>query len=216
MSPAALGNPIAPSQICVGDDFQPGLRGRAGWVWEEATKAPGDMSAAWQPGGQPTRRVGRTSRPEQRASGFAHVPRTGLCPVLLLDFATPLTRCSELADCNDADFPCLRLPTRSAKKRWLAVLRSEETLDSVVGHCRVGCDAVRWQGAPTQWADAHQEKQRSQRAVVRLNRLRSVLTQWVKAGGRRNLSRHEASEAVGSGQLPNLGYRRRRRRRRGT
>jgi hypothetical protein len=69
----------------------------------------------------------------------------------------------------------------------------------------VGCDAVRWQGAPTQWADAHQEKQRSQRAVARFNRLRSVLTHWVKAGGQRNLNRHEASEAMVSGQLLNLG-----------
>ena len=69
----------------------------------------------------------------------------------------------------------------------------------------MGCDAVRWQGAPTQWADAHQEKQRSKRAVARLNRLCSVLTPWVKAGGRRNLSRHEAFAAVVSGQLLNLG-----------
>ena len=71
----------------------------------------------------------------------------------------------------------------------------------------MGHDAVRWQGAPTQWADAHQEKQRSQRAVARLNRLRSVLTPWVKAGGRRNLSRHETFAAVVSGQLLNLGLR---------
>jgi len=70
----------------------------------------------------------------------------------------------------------------------------------------VGCDAVRWQGAPTQWADAHQEKQRSQRAVVRLNRLRSVLTRWVKASELKDLRRHEAFAAVVSGQLLNLGY----------
>ena len=89
--------------------------------------------------------------------------------------------------------------------RWLAVLRSEVTLDSGVGHGRVGCDAVRWHGAPTLWADAHQEKQRGQRAVARLNRLRSVLTRWVKAGGLRDLRRHEAFAAVVSGQLLNLG-----------
>ena len=52
----------------------------------------------------------------------------------------------------------------------------------------MGYDAVRWQGAPTQWADAHQEKQHSQRTVAWLNRLRSVLTRWVKAGGERNLT----------------------------
>ena len=75
----------------------------------------------------------------------------------------------------------------------------------VVGRGRVGCDAVRGQGAPTQWADADQEKQRSQRAVARLNRLRSVLTRWVMAGGERNLNGHAAFAAVGSGQLPDLG-----------
>jgi hypothetical protein len=78
-------------------------------------------------------------------------------------------------------------------------------LDSAVGRGGVGCDAVRWQGAPTQWALAHQEKQRSQRAVARRNRLRSALTQGVKVRGPRNLNRHAASKAVGSGQLPNLG-----------
>ena len=69
----------------------------------------------------------------------------------------------------------------------------------------MGCDAVRWQGVQTQWALAHQEKQRSQRAVAWLNRLRSVLAQWVKVRGQSELNRHAASEAVVSGQLPNLG-----------
>jgi hypothetical protein len=69
----------------------------------------------------------------------------------------------------------------------------------------VGCDAVRWQGVPTQWAFAHQEKQRSQRAVALRNRLRSALTQMVMACGQRKLNKHAASEAVGSGQLLNLG-----------
>jgi uncharacterized DUF497 family protein len=78
-------------------------------------------------------------------------------------------------------------------------------LDPVFGRGQVGCAAVRWQGAPTQWADAHQEKQRSQRAVAWLNRMRSVLTRWVKAGGERSLNRLAAFAAVGSGQLPNLG-----------
>ena len=69
----------------------------------------------------------------------------------------------------------------------------------------MGCDAVRWQGAPTQWADAHQEKQRRQRAVVRLNRLRSAFTPMVMTRGQSKLNRHAASEAVVSGQLLNLG-----------
>jgi hypothetical protein len=68
----------------------------------------------------------------------------------------------------------------------------------------VGCDAVRRQGGPTQWALAHKEKQRSQRAVARFNRLRSVLTQMVMPRGQRKLNRHAAFEAVVSGQLPNL------------
>jgi hypothetical protein len=78
-------------------------------------------------------------------------------------------------------------------------------LAPVVGRGRVGCDAVRWQGAPTQWALAHQEKQRSQRAVSRRNRLRSALTQMVMPCGQSKLNRHAASEAVASGQLPDLG-----------
>lgn len=42
------------------------------------------------------------------------------------------------------------------------------------GRARVCCDAVGWQGATTQWADAHQEEQRRQRTVARLNRVCSV------------------------------------------
>ena len=84
-------------------------------------------------------------------------------------------------------------------------LRERFKLDPVVGRGRVGGDAVRWQGAPTQWADAHKEKQRSQHAVARLNRMRSVRTCLVMAGGKRNLNRHAASAAAGSGQLPHLG-----------
>jgi hypothetical protein len=71
----------------------------------------------------------------------------------------------------------------------------------------VSCDAVRWQGVPTQWALAHKEKQRSQRAIARLNRLRSVLIQGVKARRQRSLNKQEASEAVESGQLPDIGLR---------
>jgi hypothetical protein len=78
-------------------------------------------------------------------------------------------------------------------------------LDSTVGRGGVGCDEVRWQGAPTQWALAHQEKQRGQRAAARRNRLRSALIQMVMMRGQSRLNRHASSEAVGSGQLPNLG-----------
>jgi len=68
----------------------------------------------------------------------------------------------------------------------------------------VGCDAVRWQAAPTQWADAHQEEQRAHLAVARFNRLRSVLTHWVKAGGQRIRNRHATSAAMECGELLNL------------
>ncbi len=68
----------------------------------------------------------------------------------------------------------------------------------------MGCHTVLWHGAPTQWADACQEKQRSQRARALLNRLPSVLTYWVMAGGQENLTRHAASESMESGQLLNL------------
>ena len=63
---------------------------------------------------------------------------------------------------------------------------------------------MRRQGGPTQWALTHKEKQRSQRAVARFNRLRSVLTQMVMPRGQRKLNRHAAFEAVVSCQLPNL------------
>jgi hypothetical protein len=46
---------------------------------------------------------------------------------------------------------------------------------------------------------------RSQHAVAWLNRMRSVLTRWVMAGGEKNLKQHAAFVAVRSGQLPNLG-----------
>jgi len=49
-------------------------------------------------------------------------------------------------------------------------------LNPAVERARVGCDAVRWQGAPTKWADAHKEKQRRQRAVAQLNRVGSTVT----------------------------------------
>ena len=42
------------------------------------------------------------------------------------------------------------------------------------GRARVGCDAVRWQGATTLRARAREEEQRGQRAAARRNRVRSV------------------------------------------
>ncbi len=61
-------------------------------------------------------------------------------------------------------------------------------LDPAVGRARVGCDAVRWQGATTvstegaqvRTARARKEEQRSQRAAAQLNRVRSALTPSVK------------------------------------
>jgi hypothetical protein len=50
-------------------------------------------------------------------------------------------------------------------------------------------------------ADAHQEKQGSQRSVARLNRLFRVITQWVTADWQGNLTKHPDSEAMGIGQL---------------
>jgi hypothetical protein len=44
----------------------------------------------------------------------------------------------------------------------------------------VGRDGVRWQGATTLRAHAREEEQRRQRAPVRLNRVRSAVTQKVK------------------------------------
>ena len=47
----------------------------------------------------------------------------------------------------------------------------------------MGCHGVRWQGATTLWAYAHEEKQRGQRASGRLNRVCSVLTSLVILAG---------------------------------
>ncbi len=46
---------------------------------------------------------------------------------------------------------------------------------------------------------SHQEKQHSQRTVARFNRLRSVLTPWVMAGGQGNFNGYKVSEAMESG-----------------
>ena len=61
-------------------------------------------------------------------------------------------------------------------------------LETVVGRARVGRDAVRWQGVTTLRAHAREAEQRSQRAVARLNRVRSALTQAVRVVMGTNLS----------------------------
>ena len=78
-------------------------------------------------------------------------------------------------------------------------------LDSAVGHARVGCDAVRQQGATTLRAHAREEEQRRWRAVAQLNRACSALTQVVNVIVSTKLSVHAVWPAVSSGQLRNLG-----------
>ena len=78
-------------------------------------------------------------------------------------------------------------------------------LDSAVGRARMGCGAVRWQGATTQWAPAHKEKQRGRRAAARLRRVRSALTPMVNVVVGPNDSAHQRFLVWPSGQLPNLG-----------
>ena len=78
-------------------------------------------------------------------------------------------------------------------------------LETAVGRARVGCDGVRWQGATTLWAHAHEKEQRGQRAPARLNRVCSALTQEVKIVGCKKLNGHAELPAVASGQLPFLG-----------
>jgi hypothetical protein len=105
------------------------------------------------------------------------------------------------------------------------------SLDPAVGHARVGCDAVRWQGCSrafgrhavrlrndprlqarvrpargtTLRARAREEEERRQRAASRLNRVCSVLTEAVKVVVGRNMSIHAVLPADESGQLPDLG-----------
>ena len=49
-------------------------------------------------------------------------------------------------------------------------------LETAVERARVGCDAVRWQGATTLRAHAREEEQSRQRAVARLTQVRSAVT----------------------------------------
>ena len=69
----------------------------------------------------------------------------------------------------------------------------------------MGGDAVRWQGVTTLRAHAREEEQRRQRAVARLDRVRSALSQPVNVIVGTNLDIHAAEPAEGSGQLRNLG-----------
>jgi hypothetical protein len=74
-----------------------------------------------------------------------------------------------------------------------------------VGRARVGRDAVGWQGATTLRPHGREEEQRGQRAVARLNRVRSALTQPMKVVVRKDVNIHAVHPAVTSSQLPFLG-----------
>ncbi len=78
-------------------------------------------------------------------------------------------------------------------------------LETVVGRARVGCDAVRWQGATRRLAPASNEEQRRQRAAAQFNRVRSALTYRVEAYVPLNLNVHAVFHAFESGQLRFLG-----------
>ena len=69
----------------------------------------------------------------------------------------------------------------------------------------MGCGAVRWQGATTQWAPAHKEEQRGRRAAAQPMRVRSALTPLVNVVVGPNDNVHRRFLASSSGQLPNLG-----------
>ena len=69
----------------------------------------------------------------------------------------------------------------------------------------MGRDAVRWQDVTTLRAPAREAEQRGQRAVARLNRVRSAFTQEVRVVVGINLSVHAVLPVEESGQLPFLG-----------
>ena len=112
--------------------------------------------------------------------------------------------------------PSVRLPSRAPPLRRVEKLPAlpavatvkqfrRVSLEAAVGRARVGRDAVRWQGATTLRAHAREEEQRRQRAAVRLNRVRSALTQAVKEVVGAELDVHAVLPAEESGQLPFLG-----------
>jgi len=98
-----------------------------------------------------------------------------------------------------------RQGARSPTDPVLGSSRRTLNLDSAVGHARVGCDAVRQQGATTLRAHAREEEQRRWRAVAQLNRVCSALTQRVNVVVSTKLSVHAVWPSVSSGQLRNLG-----------
>ena len=79
----------------------------------------------------------------------------------------------------------------------------------------MGRNGVRWQGQAQAcpalrldwmlWAQAHEEKQRGQRAPGRLNRVCSAVTRVVNLLVGKILNGHSAMQAVDSGQLRFLG-----------
>ena len=85
------------------------------------------------------------------------------------------------------------------------LVRKLFNLETAVGRVRVGCDGVRWQGAPRLLAPASNEKQRGRRAAARLNRTRSALTHTMKVCVTVNLNTHVLLHVFTSGQLPFLG-----------
>ena len=70
--------------------------------------------------------------------------------------------------------------------------RASLNLETAVGRARVGCDAVRWQGATTLRARAREEEQRGQRAAARLNRVRSAVTPTVTVDVSSEINVHAA------------------------
>ena len=82
-------------------------------------------------------------------------------------------------------------------------------LETAVGRARVGCDAVRWQGATTLRARARKEEQRGQRDAARPTRACSAVTLKVTTVVGAKLSRHQVCPVEASGPLPFLGSSRR-------
>jgi hypothetical protein len=76
------------------------------------------------------------------------------------------------------------MSAKSDPARWKnnrEVDQNRIILDSAVGRARAGRDASGWQGATTLRARAREEEQRGQRVAARFDRVRSALTQTVKA-----------------------------------
>ena len=69
---------------------------------------------------------------------------------------------------------------RDQRVSRLAAADARLNLETAVERARVGCDAVRWQGATTLRAHAREEEQHGlkacQCAVARLTRVRSAVT----------------------------------------